>query len=65
MSLLHFLQLQPVEDDESSELDTYAQDESITLQELPEDEERLEQFWESVSADIHQDPEWFNFAEGE
>jgi len=65
MSLLHFLQLQPVEpDNQASELDQYAEDETITLEEHP-DEERLEQFWNSVSDDIHNDPSWFTFADDE
>lgn len=36
----------------------------ITLEDHP-DEDALEAYWDNVEDDIHEDPEWFNFAEDE
>lgn len=49
MSLLKYLQLQPVEpDDQDSPLDQCPKDETISLNECPEDETKLEEFWNRV-----------------
>lgn len=66
MSLLQFLQLQPVDpDDDDSPLDDYAHDETIVLEEQPDEEEQLEAFWNHVSHDIETDPTWFQFDDSE
>ena len=62
MTLLHYLALQPVEDEDGSELDQFVHDEEITLEERP-DQGELNEFWQHVSDDIHADPEWFQFAD--
>ena len=65
MSLLQYLQLQPLEpnDDGTSDspLDSYAQDDSISLDD-DLDEKSLEDAWNSIIEDIEQDPEWFKFS---
>ena len=65
MSLLQYLQLQPLEpnDDGTSDspLDSYAQDDSISLDD-DLDEKSLEDAWTSIIEDIEQDPEWFKFS---
>jgi hypothetical protein len=65
MSLLQYLQLQPLEpnDDGTSDspLDSYAQDDSISLDD-DLDEQALDDAWSSIIEDIEQDPEWFKFS---
>jgi hypothetical protein len=58
MSLLNYLtpqkataSIRDLRDD-----DTFLLDDQI-------DEDSLELFWEQVSADIHADPEWYNFSD--
>lgn len=64
MSLFPFLQLQSVEpDQDGSDLDITI-DDSITLEERP-DEAALDAFWQHVSEDVRADPEWFQFADDE
>lgn len=57
MSLLEYLQLQPVEpDDQNSPLDEYSRDETFSLNECPEDEAKLEEFWNRVyKENTHED----------
>lgn len=66
MSLLKYLQLQPVEpnDDGTSDspLDDYARDEDISLDD-DIDEQELENAWSHIVEDIEKDPEWFNFSD--
>lgn len=65
MSLLQYLQLQPLEpnDDGTSDspLDSYAQDDNISLDD-DLDEQALDDAWTSIIEDIEQDPEWFKFS---
>jgi hypothetical protein len=66
MSLLQYLKLQPLEpnDDGTSDspLDSYAQDESISLDD-DLDEQLLADEWNNIVKDIEQDPEWFHFSD--
>jgi hypothetical protein len=66
MSLLQYLKLQPLEpnDDGTSDspLDSYAQDENISLDD-DFDEQALEEAWNNIVKDIEKDPEWFNFSD--
>lgn len=64
MSLLKYLQFQPIDiESDSDEIDaTHQPEEPIHLREEI-NEEDLDAFWDSVVADIHEDPEWFNFSE--
>lgn len=65
MSLLQYLQLQPLEpnDDGTSDspLDSYAQDDNISLDD-DLDEQALDDAWNSIIEDIEQDPDWFKFS---
>jgi len=64
MSLLNYLQFQPI--DPASDKDEipaeHQVNEKIDLKEQI-DEGHLEEFWNQVVQDIHEDPEWFNFAD--
>ncbi len=64
MSLLNFLQFQPI--DPSSDQDeissNHQQDQQIDLSDSV-DEEALEAFWAEVEQDIQNDPEWFTFSD--
>ena len=68
MSILQFLQLQPVEpptsddDDTISPLDEYEHDETIDLNEEL-DEYVLDQEWDAVINDLKTDPEKLTFSE--
>jgi len=65
MSILPYLQLQPVDpqDDGSlSDLDAYDQDETIDLQQ-DIDEQTLDESWDRIVKDLESDPEPLNFAE--
>lgn len=59
MSLLNFLEFQPI-DQSSSIPDKHQSTDDISLDD-PVDEASLEQFWDQVVRDIHEDPEWFSF----
>ena len=64
MSILQFLQLQPVDptdDGTISPLDDYQHDETIDL-DADIDEEVLEQEWEAVINDLKEDPEKLTFS---
>ncbi len=62
MSLLNFLQLQPLDIDADTDVRSaqVRTEEPIHLRE-DIDEAELDAFWDHVVADIHEDPEWFNF----
>jgi hypothetical protein len=65
MSILQFLQLQPVEpsdDDTVSPLDEYVHDETIDLND-DIDESVLDQEWDMVINDLKQDPEKLTFSD--
>jgi len=65
MSILQFLQLQPVEpsdDDTVSPLDAYEHDETIDLND-DIDESVLDQEWDMVINDLKEDPEKLTFSE--
>jgi hypothetical protein len=65
MSILQFLQLQPVEptdDDSVSPLDEYEHDETIDL-EADIDESVLDQEWDMVINDLKNDPEKLTFSD--
>jgi hypothetical protein len=65
MSILQFLQLQPVEpsdDDTVSALDAYDHDETIDLND-DIDESVLDQEWDMVINDLKQDPEKLTFSD--
>ena len=65
MSIYNYLQLQPVDpqdDGTVSDLDEYAQDETIDLQN-DIDEKTLDDAWEKISNDFKSDPEPLNFSE--
>jgi hypothetical protein len=62
MSLLNFLQFQPI--DPASDVDEIDEDHKIRQEiQLNEqlDDQDLEKYWEDVVEDIHKDPEWFTF----
>jgi len=66
-SLFHhpvaFKQIDPLGDGLREEIEQEQMEpESITLEDGV-DEGQLSQFWQSVEADIQEDPEWFNFTE--
>jgi len=65
MSILQYLQLQPVDpanDDDShtSALDDYQKDETISLKE-DIDPEELQAEWTEIVDDLEKDPKWFHF----
>lgn len=65
MSILPFLQLQPVEptdDDTISPLDEYEHDETIDLN-ADIDESVLDQEWDAVINDLKEDPEKLTFSD--
>jgi hypothetical protein len=65
MSILNFLQLQPVEptdDDTISPLDEYEHDETIDL-EADIDESVLDQEWDMVMEDLEKDQEKLTFSD--
>lgn len=57
MTLLPFLRLQPIDDDD---VETPDIDDTITLKEEI-NEADLDAFWNQVMHDIHEDPDWFKF----
>lgn len=62
MSILHFLQLQPVDpqdDGSKSDLDTFEEDEKIDLTH-DINEQELDAAWDSILQDIEVDPVKFN-----
>ena len=63
MSELNYLQFQPI-DPSSDDVSNSSQqkDENIALDEQI-DEHSLESYWDDVVRDIHEDPDWFTFAD--
>ena len=62
MSELNYLQFQPIDPSVDDMDDQYSQQDNIILGEQI-DENTLDKYWEQVVEDIHQDSEWFNFAD--
>jgi len=65
MSILQYLQLQPVEptdDGTTSPLDDYQRDDVIDLND-DIDEEALEESWTKVLEDLDEDPDKLSFSE--
>ncbi len=62
MSLLNYLQFQPIDSSNDDIEESHRAQDDILLDE-PVDEGTLEQFWEKVVQDIHNDPDWFSFAD--
>lgn len=64
MSILKYLQLQPVDPKkdgtDDSELDQYAQDETISLNDNV-DAGELDREWTDIVDDLKKDPSWFKF----
>lgn len=60
MSLLNYLQTQKIDDFADELRDNRLIDDRIDLDDKI-DEASLERFWDSVVADIHEDPEWSTF----
>lgn len=64
MSLLSHLQFQAIDPSSSDDIpDGHGvQDDYISLSEQI-DEQELDSFWDEVVQDIHDDPDWFTFAD--
>lgn len=63
MSLLNHLQFQPIDSSMDDIPDEHRpQDDEITL-DSQIDDDSLENYWEKVVGDIHEDPDWFQFAD--
>jgi len=63
MSLLNHLQFQPIDSSSDDIPDEHRpQNDDITL-DGQVDDDSLENYWEKVVEDIHQDPDWFLFAD--
>ncbi|MEI6053766.1 MAG: hypothetical protein WCQ49_00160 [Candidatus Saccharibacteria bacterium] len=60
MSLLNYLQPQKIDDLADEFYDHRLSDDNIELDDQI-DEVSLENFWDKVVEDIHEDPEWFSF----
>lgn len=62
MSELDYLQLQPIGSSSDDISDEHRkQDEIILKEEI--DEDNLENYWNQVVEDIHEDPDWFTFTD--
>lgn len=67
MSIYKYLQLQPVEptnDGTISDLDDYAQDETIDL-DHDVSEQELDQHWDEILRDFKSDPDKLNFSDSD
>ena len=62
MSLLNYLQFQQIDSSYDDVSDSHREQDDFNLDEQL-DESQLENFWEQVVRDIHEDPEWFSFAD--
>ncbi|MEI7918031.1 MAG: hypothetical protein WCH58_01490 [Candidatus Saccharibacteria bacterium] len=62
MSLLNYLRFQEIDSSPDDISDTHREQDDILLDEKL-DEQSLEEFWEQVVQDIHDDPDWFSFAD--
>jgi hypothetical protein len=61
MSLLNNLQFQKIDDSLDDIPAEHQPQDDISLDES-DDEASLNNFWDKVVQDIHNDPDWFNFA---
>ena len=62
MSLLNYLQFQEIDESSDDIPDQHRPQDDILLEEQI-DEDSLENFWKQVEQDIHEDPDWFLFAD--
>ena len=62
MSLLNYLQFQAIDSSYDDVPDEHLHQDDILIDE-PFDEGTLESFWDKVVDDIHNDPDWFSFAD--
>jgi hypothetical protein len=62
MSLLNYLEFQEIDSSPDDISDAHRPQDDIVLDEQI-DEGSLEKFWDEVVEDIHEDPEWFTFAD--
>jgi len=60
MSLLNYLQFQEIDTTSDEIPDQHRVQDNILLDDI--DEQSLEDFWDQVVQDIHNDPDWFSFA---
>lgn len=61
---VQFEKIDPLGDGLDDDIAAERREEVITLEDHP-DETALEKYWQFVEEDIHKDPEWFTFADGE
>lgn len=59
MSLLNYLQFQEIDATSDEMPDQHRVQDDILLDDI--DEQSLEDFWDQVVQDIHNDPDWFSF----
>ncbi len=62
MSLLNYLEFQQIDSSPDDIPEAHRHQDAISLDE-PVDEDQLENFWDKVITDIHNDPDWFNFTD--
>jgi hypothetical protein len=62
MSLLNYLRFQEIDSSGDDMFDTHRPEDDISLDDQF-DEKALEDFWDKVVKDIHNDPDWFSFAD--
>ncbi len=62
MSLLNFLQFQPIDSSLEDVSEEHKVQDNISLDESFDDDS-LDQFWDKIIQDIHNDPDWFTFAD--
>jgi hypothetical protein len=63
MSLLNYLQFQEIDQSADDDIpEAHRSQDDIALDE-PVDEDSLENFWDKVMQDIHDDSEWFSFSD--
>ncbi|PIZ89376.1 MAG: hypothetical protein COX89_01910 [Candidatus Nealsonbacteria bacterium CG_4_10_14_0_2_um_filter_37_10] len=61
MSLLNFLDFQEIDPSYEDISENHQQDDIILDEQI--NEESLDNYWNKVIEDIHQDAEWFTFAD--
>lgn len=61
MPELNHLQFQHIDDDDDLPKAHRGDDDRISLDDQI-DEDELEHYWDEVVEDIHEDPDWFTFA---
>jgi len=62
MSLLNYLQFQEIDSSSDDIPNAHLPQDDISLDDQIDDDS-LENFWEKVVQDIHDDPDWFSFAD--